>query len=136
MLELGFSGMLKDCEDVLTKLQKGEIHALEAIDDLLDCEWRYRRERATVTRVTRSKIRKGASLEEYDLTLNRGITKAQLKSLGSLDWCAQGKPLILIGPTGIGKTYIARALGLLACEKGKTTLFMTVTDFLEHQAIA
>ncbi|NJL25867.1 MAG: ATP-binding protein [Calothrix sp. SM1_5_4] len=134
--ELGFTGMLMNCEAVLTKLQSGEIHALEALDELLEREWRYRQERATVTRVRRSKIRKGASLEEFDFSFGRGITKAELRNLASLEWCDQGKPLILIGPTGIGKTYIARSLGLLACEKGKTSLFMTVTDFLEHQAIA
>ena len=41
-----------------------------------------------------------------------------------------------MGPTGIGKSYLARALGLLACERGKTALFLSVTDFLEHQVIA
>ena len=134
--ELGFTGMLMNCEAVLTKLQSGEVHALEALDELLEREWRYRQERATLTRVQRSKIRKGASLEEFDFSFSRGITKPELRQLASLEWCDQGKPLILIGPTGIGKTYIARSLGLLACEKGKTSLFMTVTDFLEHQVIA
>lgn len=134
--ELGFTGMLNDCEAVLAKLQSGETHALEALDELLQRELTYRQERATTTRVQRSKIRKGACLEEYDFTLNRGITKADLRNLATLEWCDTGKPLILIGPTGIGKTFIARALGLLACEKGKTSLFMSVTDFLENQSLA
>jgi DNA replication protein DnaC len=82
------------------------------------------------------KFAKRKAAWEYDLTLKRGITKAELRELASLDWCSSGKPLILIGPTGIGKTYIARAIGLLACEQGKTSLFLTITDFLEHQSIA
>ena len=136
MDELGFHGMIPVLEGVLTRLQKGEIHATEAIDMLLDAEGNYRRERATTTRIIRSKIRKGACLEEFDLTKQWGITKADLRSLAQLEWCARGKPIILVGPTGIGKSYIARALGLLACEHGKTSLFITVTDFLEHQLIA
>ena len=44
--------------------------------------------------------------------------------------------MIVIGPTGVGKSYLARALGLLACERGKTSLFVTLTDFLEGLAIA
>lgn len=136
MDELGFHGMLPVLEGTLSRLQKGELHALEAIDLLLEAEGSYRRERATATRIMRSKIRKGASLEEFDLTLQRGLNKADLRSLAELDWCDRGKPLILIGPTGIGKSYIARALGLLACERGKTSLFLTVTDFLEQLLLA
>ena len=136
MDELGFHGMLPVLEDTLGRLQKGELHALEALDVLMDSEWRYRRERASVSRVARSKIRKGASLEEFDLTLGRSITKGDLKSLATLDWCNRGKPVIFIGPTGIGKSYLARSLGLLACSHGKTSLFLSVTDFLEHQSIA
>ena len=136
MLELGFQGMLPVVESVIDRQQKGELHVSEALDLLLEHEWRYRQERATTTRKLRSRIRKGASLEEYDLTLKRGITKADLRNLSQLEWCDQGKPVIFIGPTGVGKTYLARALGLLACERGKTSLFLAVTDFLENQAIA
>jgi DNA replication protein DnaC len=136
MLELGFHGMLPVLEDVLNRLQKGELHVIEGIDVLLEQEWRHRQERATSTRKIRSKIRRGAALEEFDLTFSRGLTKADLRNLAKLEWCDQGKPLILVGPTGIGKSYIARALGLLACERGKTALFLSVTDFLEHQMIA
>ncbi len=134
--EMGLQGMLPVIESVIDRHQKGELHVTEALDLLLEHEWRFRQERATATRKLRSKIRKGAALEEFDLTLARGITKADLRQLASLEWCSQGKPLIFIGPTGIGKSYLARALGLLACERGKTSLFMTVTDFIEHQVIA
>jgi DNA replication protein DnaC len=136
MEKLGFWGMLESVEDVLQRLQKGDINGSEALDTLLDQELRHRGRRATQSRVKRSKIRKGAALEEFDLTLKRSITKADLKELADLEWCNEGKPLILIGPTGIGKTYIARALGLLACERGKVTLFMSTTEFLENQALS
>jgi DNA replication protein DnaC len=136
MEKLGFLGMLGSVEDVLSRLQKGDINGMEALDELLEHEKRHRGVRATQSRIQRSKIRKGAALEEFDLTLKRSITKADLKELGTLEWCNQGKPLILIGPTGIGKTYIARALGLLACEQGKATLFMSTTEFLENQALS
>lgn len=136
MLEMGFQGMLPALENVLDRLQKGELHVTEGIDLLLEHEWRFRQERATNTRKIRSKIRKGAALEEFDLSFSRGLTKTELRQLAKLEWCEQGKPLILVGPTGIGKSYLARALGLLVCERGKTALFLSVTDFLEHQTLA
>ena len=107
MLELGFNGMLPVLDSVLERLQKGELHAIEGIDVLLEHEWRYRQERATNTRKLRSKIRKGAALEEFDLSFSRGISKTDLRQLAKLEWCEQGKPLILVGPTGIGKSYLA-----------------------------
>ena len=133
---MGFHGMLPMLESVIDRLQKGDLHVTEGLDLLLDHEWRFRKERATDARKNRSKIRKGACLEEFDFTLNRGVTKADLKNLSNLEWCEQGKPLIFVGPTGIGKSFIARSLGLLACEHGKSAYFLSVTDFLEHQAIA
>ena len=136
MLELNFHGMFAIVEDVIDRTQKGDLHVTEALDHLLEHEWRYRQERATATRKLRSKIRKGASLEEFDLSLKRGLGKADLRELAKLEWCDPGKPVILIGPTGIGKSYLARSLGLLACERGKTTLFMSFTDFLENLGIA
>lgn len=136
MLELNFQGMLQIIEPMIDRIQRGELHVTEALEHLLENEWRYRQERATVTRKLRSKIRKGASLEEFDLTLQRGVNKADLRSLAEFEWCDKGKPVIFIGPTGIGKSYLARSLGLLACERGKTSLFIPLTDFLENLGIA
>ena len=136
MEKLGFMGMLGSLEGILQRLQNGEISATESISELLEDERRHREFKATQSRMKRSKIRKGAALEDFDSTLNRNLTRADLRELASLEWCDQGKPLTLIGPTGVGKTFIARALGILACENGKSTLFMSITDFLENQALS
>lgn len=136
MDELHLVGMLDSTEKVINEFQKGEMNIVEALDRLLEGEWRYRLQETTRKRVYRSKIRKGASLEEFDFSYSRGITKAELRQLADLEWCTQGKPLIFIGPTGAGKTYLARALGILACEKGKSSLFMSITEFIENQSMA
>lgn len=136
MLEMNFNGMLQIIESVIDQTQRGELHLTEALDRLLETEWRYRQSKAIATRKVRSKIRKGASLEDFDLSLQRGITKADLRQLSQMEWCTQGKPVIFIGPTGIGKSYLARSLGLLACDHGRMSLFLTITDFLENLSIA
>jgi DNA replication protein DnaC len=136
MEKLGFLGMLGSVEDVLLRLQRGDVSGIEALNELLEHERSHRSIRATQGRILRSKIRKGAALEDFDFTLKRSITRADIKELARLEWCDEGKPLILIGPTGVGKTFIARSLGLLACERGKTTLFMSTTEFLETQSLS
>jgi len=57
-------------------------------------------------------------------------------AIESLNWCEQGRPLILIGQTGVGKTYIAQAAGLQACLSGKSVMFMSVSTLLENQVLA
>lgn len=134
--ELHLIGMLREIDPVVTEHQKKEMTFTESLDRLLEHESRFRLQESTRKRIHRSKIRTGVSLEEFDFTLDRKITKSQMKELKNLEWCKEGKPLVIVGPTGVGKTHIARSLGLLACESGYSTLFMTVTDFLEHQALA
>jgi DNA replication protein DnaC len=136
MDELCFNGMINCLEEVLHQVQEGSIGMVDALDRLLQAEKQHRSHKATQSRILRSKIRRGASLEEFDLTQGRQITKTQLRELESMRWCQEGRPLILIGPTGVGKTYLARAMGIRACEYGKQVLFLTVTEFLENQAIA
>lgn len=66
----------------------------------------------------------------------RSISKAQIKELYSLQWLSEGRPVLLIGQTGLGKTFIAQAAELHACACGKSVLYMTVTTWLENLALA
>ena len=50
--------------------------------------------------------------QDFDFTANRSITKTQIKDLYSLHWLADARPVLLIGQTGVGKTFLAQALGL------------------------
>ncbi len=51
-------------------------------------------------------------------------------------WLADARPVLLIGQTGVGKTFIAQALGLHACASGRSVLYMTFTTWLENLALA
>ena len=135
MSELCLYGMLNQIDEITAKVQAGELSFIEGVDFLSQAEKQHRTRKAMQGRISRSKIRRGASLEDFDLTKGRQVAKTQLKELETLHWCDEGRPLILVGPTGVGKTYLARALGLRACEAGKAVLFMTVTEFLENQAL-
>ena len=53
-----------------------------------------------------------------------------------MQWLTDGRPVLLIGQTGVGKTFIAQATGLHACACGKSVLYMTVTTWLENVALA
>jgi len=108
----------------------------EFIDVLLQAENESRNRRRTESRIKAAKIRRTASFEDYDFTAKRSLTKAQLKEIQSLKWLEDGRPLVLIGQTGVGKTYLAHAAGLHACQVGKTVVCLSVTTFLEHLMLA
>jgi DNA replication protein DnaC len=90
----------------------------------------------TKRRIKAAKFALRPSFEDFDFTANRSITKAQIKDLYSLHWLAESRPVLLIGQTGVGKTFIAQALGLHACASGKSVLYMTFTTWLENLALA
>jgi DNA replication protein DnaC len=76
------------------------------------------------------------SRTSFDFTASRSISKMQIKELYSLQWLHDARPVLLIGQTGVGKTFIAQAAGLHACACGKSVLYMTLTTWLENLALA
>jgi DNA replication protein DnaC len=80
--------------------------------------------------------REFCAFEDIDFTANRSISKAQVKELYGLQWLHEGRPVLLIGPTGVGKTFLAQAAGLHACACGMSVQYMTLTTWLENLALA
>jgi DNA replication protein DnaC len=108
----------------------------ELLDTLLQAEADYRQERKTGYRIKAAHFTLQPSFEDFDFTASRSISKAQIKEIYSLNWLKEGRPLLLIGQTGVGKTFIAQAVGLHACASGHSVLYTTLTTWLENLALA
>jgi DNA replication protein DnaC len=76
------------------------------------------------------------TFEDFDFTASCSISKTQIKEIYSLSWLKEGRPLLLIGQSGVGKTFLAQAAGLLACASGYSVLYTSVTSWLENLALA
>lgn len=137
MLEdLRLSGMSKSYDSLRSRATKESWTADELLDQLLQSEWQWREAEASSRRVKASKLPELPRLEDFDFSVKRPFTKVQIKELYTLKWLEQGRPLLLTGPTGAGKSFIAKALGHQACLRKKTVMFIGVSDLLEHQASA
>jgi len=90
----------------------------------------------TVNRIKAAKFTVRPAFEDFDFTAERSITKAEIKEIYTLGWLNDARPLLLIGETGVGKTFIAQAVGLHACASGKSVLYMSITALQENLAIA
>jgi DNA replication protein DnaC len=78
----------------------------------------------------------GACVEDVDVSPNRGLDKAMLRQLATCGWVAEHLNVLLTGPTGVGKSYVACALGQAACRRGIRVLYCRVPRVLDEMALA
>ena len=136
MEDLRLTGMLKSFERLKSEATKESWTTDELLDRLLQEEYEYREEQAKERRVKNSKLEKLPRLEDFDFTIKRSINKVMVKELFSLKWLEQGRAMLIVGPTGVGKSFMAEALGHHVCLRKKTVLFIGMSDLLEHQQMA
>ena len=136
MAEMKLLGMLAAFDTILSEATRDQSAFSEFIDALLQAELDYRQERKTGYRIKAAKFTLRPAFEDIDFTASRSISKTQIKELYALQWLQDARPVLLIGPTGVGKTFIAQATGLHACASRKSVLYMTLTTWLENLALA
>lgn len=98
--------------------QQPDIESLsfeERLGLLADREMTVRADRRLQTRLRKARLKQNACLEDMDYRAPRGLDKALMRQLGTCQWIHDGLNLILLGPTGVGKTWIACALAHKAC---------------------
>src|SRR5207247_10479986 len=85
---------------------------------LVDTEWTAREQRKLTQRLRNAKLRYPASLEDVDFTTPRGLNREVILSLGTGGWIRDHHHLLITGPTGIGKSWLASACVQRACRRG------------------
>src|ERR1700722_1965784 len=120
MADMKLLGMLGAFDKVITDATRDQSSYSELLDALLQAECDYRQERKTGYRIKPAKFPLRPAFADIDLRPTRPISKAQIKELYSLQWLTEGRPVLLIAQTGVGKTFIAQATGLHACACGKS----------------
>ena len=108
----------------------------ERIAHLITQEMTSRDNRRLQRLLNTAKFKIPARLEDIDYTHPRGLKKSQMASLQSGEWIAKKRNLVITGPTGCGKTYIACALGYYACHQGYSVRYFRATRLFEALTIA
>ena len=90
---------------------------------LIDREWHLRENRRLSRRLTQAKLQQPACVEDIDYKHSRGLNKSAIQELVRGQWIQQHMNLLVTGPTGCGKTYLACALSHQACLAGFTVKY-------------
>ena len=113
-----------------------DIAPTELVAILADAEWLWRENHKLKGRMRKAAFRLPAALEDIDYAHPRGLPKQLVRELASSRWVQEHKNIILTGPTGIGKSYLACALGQKACRDGFVVLYRRVTRLFDELAQA
>jgi DNA replication protein DnaC len=109
----------------------------ERLGLLIDRQWNWRENRALERRLRIGRLQGPACIEDIDYRTPRGLDRQLIRSLTQESvWVREHQHLFVLGPTGIGKTWLARALAQKACRDGYTALFLKATELFRNLATA
>jgi DNA replication protein DnaC len=136
LIALGLAGMARAFEEQRTSPDLLALSFEERVGIMVDREAADRDTRRTATRLKFAALRQNACVEDIDLRTPRGIDRTLLASLVAGDWIDRHDNLAIIGATGVGKSWIACALGHKACRDGRSVLYQRVPRLFEALALA
>ena len=133
MDELGLGFMSAGLETFLGASGRGDLPLIESIRELIDVEYTARMERMARTRLKLSGMPACKRLDDFDLGwLKGGMPTARFEDLKSLAFIERQENVILLGPSGVGKTHLMLGLGHHACMSGYSAYHITCRDAIER----
>ena len=111
-------GMVRAFRSTMDTGTKNQFTPDELLSHLVDAEWDERHNRRLKRLLKAARFRYQAGVEEIDFNLNRNLNKNRIMRLSNCQWIEEHQDLILSGPCGTGKSFLACALGSQACIHG------------------
>jgi DNA replication protein DnaC len=103
---------------------------------LADAEYLFRENKRMKRLLKNAKLKLSASLEDIDYKAPRGLDKSVMRSLATCGWIRKRQNVIIVGPTGTGKTFIACALAQRACREGMSAFYLRIPTLYHTLAMA
>lgn len=130
------SGMAEAFQQQLGSAEYSRLAIEERVGLLVDAEWTAREQRKLKRRLRGAKLRYPATLEDIDFKHPRALDRQQVLALGPCGWVQSQHNLLITGPTGIGKSYLACAFVEAACRRGYKAAYVRLPRLLQQLAIA
>src|ERR671933_1380310 len=133
---LGLFGMAMGLREQLESAQYAHLSFEERFGLLVDREAEVRDSRRLALRLKAAKLRQEATVEDLDFRTPRGLDRSLIMSLAQAGRVAAKHNLLVTGPTGAGKTYVACALAHAAIRRGHTALYVRTPRLLAELALS
>lgn len=136
LIALGLAGMAKAFEEQRAAPDLAALSFEERVGILADREAAERDTKRMTARLKFAALRQDACVEDIDLRTPRGIDRTLLARLVAGDWIDRRQNCLITGPTGVGKSWLACALGHKACRDGRSVYYQRVPRLFEALALA
>ncbi|MBL6652815.1 MAG: ATP-binding protein, partial [Reyranella sp.] len=134
--QVGLYGMAKALAEAETSDEAAALAHPEWLALLIDREVAYRHDKKLTARLPYARLRQQALVEDVDYRAARGLDRALFQKLVAGDWIDAHDSLIISGPTGVGKSWLACALGHKACRDNRSVLYQCVPKLFGELALA
>jgi DNA replication protein DnaC len=128
--------MVQAMETQMTMPDVQSLSFEERLGLMVDQELITRENRRLITRLRLAKFRQQACVEDLDLRNNRGLDRSVITSLATSQWVQSHQNILIIGPTGVGKSYLACALAQKACRDGYTAVYDRAPRLFQDLTVA
>ena len=133
---LGLYGMAKAFVEISDADEANGLRRHEWLGLLLDREASWRRDKRLSARLRAARLRQQASIEDVDYRSPRGLDRALFQKLADGAWIDAHDNLALVGPSGVGKSWLACAIGHKACRDNRSVLYHRWPKLREDLALA
>src|SRR5579859_6726217 len=134
--QLGLSGMAQAFAELEASGEGATLTHADWLGLLVDREVTHRRDKRLAARLRYARLRHNAVVEDVDYRVHRGLDRALFHKLAAGEWIDAHDNLILCGPTGVGKSWLACALGHKACRDNRSVLYQRVPKLFADLALA
>ena len=130
------NGMAEAFKEQFLQPDLAEISFEERFALLVERHWTWKEDRRTKRLLSQAKLKINACIKDIDYRTARGLDKSLILKLAGCDWIRNTHNVIITGPTGVGKTYLACALGNRAYRMGSPALYTRIPKLFQDLAIA
>lgn len=133
---LALGGMARALTDQLERPAYADLSFEERLGLLVDREVQDRENRRLARHLKAARLRSDAAIEDLDLRGPRGLDRSTVLGLAEGHWVTAHRNVLVTGPTGVGKTFLACALAHAAIRRGHTALYLRLPRLLDELVLA